>query len=229
MLATVAKSSEIYQETPLSRLLGSEEREKLSRTLFLEINEICNSIDPVATCREKLAAAMMKYASYQVLVIPPLPEPDPTGLRLQPGITGELKKHILLIAQNNSDLRSELFGLLAEPDHKEIWKAIVTSFWKSFWILETINAARREIGDYDAENDWYPAFRHAACASCEGNYRRESELPSAFHEAIAATAPTAYGIFTDIVLSGAKHPDLEWRDYHSGSNIPGPKFSRAAS
>lgn len=225
MLATVEKSSQIYQQTPLAGMLDSRTRDELSRSLFLEINEICNAIDPVVTCREKLAAAMMKFASYQVLVIPPMPEPDSSGLRLQPGITGELKQEIPRIAKNNRNLRSELFGLLNNSNFDLIWNAILKSYWKSYWILETFNAARLEIGDYNAERDWYPAFMHAACASCEGNYRRESDLPSAFHEAIASTAPTAYAIFTDIVLSGASDPEKEWRDYQSGSNIPIPKLN----
>jgi hypothetical protein len=40
----------------------------------------------------------------------------------------------------------------------------------------------------------------------------------------ASLAPTAYSILADIVLSGAKDPDLEWRDYYKDSNIPIPDF-----
>ncbi len=67
-------------------------------------------------------------------------------------------------------------------------------------------------------------FKHAACANYEHIYRREAGLPPAFDEDTAALAPTAYSIFTDIVLSGAKDPDLEWREYYKDSNIPIPKF-----
>ena len=222
MQATVRKSSEIYQQTPLARLLDNETREQLSRSLFLEINDVCNAIDPVAACRDKLASAMLDFAAYQVLLIPPLPEADSSGLRMQPGITGELKQEIVRIAKGNFKLRSELFGLLDQPDPDAILDAIERSYWKAYWLLETINAARIELGDVTEDGDWYASFMHAACASCEGNYRREAGLPSAFHEAIASAAPTAYGIYTDIVLSGAKDPDAEWRDYHSGSEIPTP-------
>ena len=222
--ATVQKSSTAYQQTPLAQILDSEARERLSRSLFLEINEIFNSIDPVAACREKFAAAMLKFAAYQVLVIPPLPEPDSSGLRLQPGITGELKQELVRISKSNFALRSELYGLLDKPDPDVIWNTIQESYWKAHWSLETFNAARIELGDFIDGRDWYASFMHAACASCEGNYRREAGMPSAFHEAIAAVAPTAYGIYTDIVLSGARDPDREWRDYHSGSDIPVPSY-----
>ncbi len=67
-------------------------------------------------------------------------------------------------------------------------------------------------------------FKHATCANYEHVYRREADLPPAFDEDTASLAPTASSIFTDIVLSGAKDPDLEWRDYYKDSNIPIPEF-----
>ena len=67
-------------------------------------------------------------------------------------------------------------------------------------------------------------FKHAVCANCEHIYRREVELPPAFDEDLASIAPSAYSIFTDIVLSGAKDPELEWRDYYKNSNVPIPNF-----
>jgi hypothetical protein len=51
-------------------------------------------------------------------------------------------------------------------------------------------------------------------------YRRELGMPSCFDDDIADIAPTAYSIFTDIVLSGVKNPGLEWRDYYKDSDIP---------
>jgi hypothetical protein len=69
-------------------------------------------------------------------------------------------------------------------------------------------------------------FKHAACANYEHIYRREIGLAPAFDEDDASLAPTAYSIFTDIVLSGAKDPVLEWRDYYKDSNIPIPNFDQ---
>lgn len=226
MLATVERSGRIYSQIPLGNLIDDAAKDALSRRLFLEINEICNSVDPVIACREKLAVAMMKFASYQVLIIPPLPEPDPSRLRDQPGITGELKAHLLEIARNDFDLRSELYGVGEEPDYDSVWQATQSAYWQAYWFVETFNAARLHLGDSTENYDWYEAFRHAACASYECKYRGEVDLPSAFSPEIASAAATAYAIYTDIVLAGAKDPDHEWREYHSGMELPLPNFNR---
>ena len=226
LLSTIDMSSKIYDGIPLKNFIGDDTRAALARELFLEINEICNAFDPVATCREKLGATMLKFASYQVLVIPPAPEADPSDLRAQPGITGELTEHLVQIAENNYELRSQLYGGTDAPTFDSVWESVQRSYWQSYWFLETFNAARVELGDYNDEHDWFMAFKHAACANYEHIYRREIELPPAFDEDLASIAPTAYSIFTDIVLSGAEDPELEWRDYYKNSKIPIPSFDR---
>ena len=224
LLSTVDKSSIIYDQIPLKNFVGDDARGVLARNLYLVINEICNSFDPVMACREKLAAKMIEFASYQVLVIPPPPENDPSGLRSQPGITGGLKEHLGRIAEANSHLRSEIYGKTKLRTLDIIWDLVQQSYWQTHWFLETFNTARIELGDYSKDRDWYMPFKHAACANYEHIYRREAGLPPAFDEDTAALAPTAYSIFTDIVLSGAKDPGLEWRDYYKDSNIPIPNF-----
>ena len=47
-LSTVDMSSKIYDGIPLRNFIGDETRDALARELFLEINEICNALDPVA-------------------------------------------------------------------------------------------------------------------------------------------------------------------------------------
>lgn len=225
-LATVDMSSKIFDGIPLRNFIADDKRDALARELFLEINDICNAFDPVAACRQKLAMTMIKFASLQVLVIPPPPEPDPSDLRSQPGISGELTKHLVQIAENSYELRTELYGAAEAPTFDSIWDSVQQSYWQSYWFLETFNAARVELGDYNDERDWFLPFKHAACANYEHIYRREIELPTAFDEDIASTAPTAYSMFTDIVLSGAENPDLEWRDYYKDSKIPTPNFER---
>lgn len=226
LLSTVNKSSKIYDQIPLRNYIGDDTRGMLARKLYLDINEICNSFEPVAACREKLAPTMIKFASYQVLVIPPPPQDDSSGLRSQPGISGELKEHLVRIAEVNNDLCSELHEKTDSPTFDITWECVQRSYWQTYWFLETFNAARIELGDYNEDHDWYMPFKHAACANYEHIYRREIDLPPAFDEDIASVAPTAYSIFTDIVLSGAKNPDLEWRDYYKDANVPIPQFDR---
>ena len=97
--AVVQKSAVIYDEIPLRDFISEETRAELGRELFLEINGICNAAEPVMACRDKLASTMLRFAAYQVLMIPPPPEEDPSGLRGQPGITGELKEKLVQVVQ----------------------------------------------------------------------------------------------------------------------------------
>ena len=222
--AAVQKSAEIYEQTPLRDLISETERSDLGRELFLEINHICNATDASAVCRESLAETMLRFAQYQVLVIPPPPEEDVSGLRQQPGISGELKAHLVDLAASAENLRTDLFGLEETQSFDNVWTIIQILYWKTWWRLETINSVRIEIGDLISDGDWYKPFMHATCASAEHLYRHNLGLPPAFRADVAKPVSTAYSIYTDIVVSGAKDPDSEWRDYYKDSNIPVPHF-----
>jgi hypothetical protein len=225
MRATMQKSAEIYDRIPLSDFISEQERGELSRQLYLDINSICSAANPVSTCRERLATAMLKMASYQVLVIPPPPQSDPTGLRLQPGITGELKEHLVRLSERNGDLRSEIRKRTESADFDVIWQVVQQSYWTAYWVVETFNAARLALDDRTEESDWYQPFMHAACANSEHIYRRDLEMPAAFSADLAQMAANAYSLYTDIILSGAPDPVSEWRDYHKDSDIPVPVFT----
>jgi hypothetical protein len=167
---------------------------------------------------------MLKFASYQVLIIPPAPEEDPSGMRGQPGITGQLKERLLQIVQKNDGLRSKMYKATDSRSYEALWEVLQQFYWKSYWFLATFNAARIELSDVEKENDWYRTFMHAACANQEHLYRLELEMPPAFSEDIARAASTAYSVFTDIVLSGEQNPATEWRACHKDFNIPTPTF-----
>ena len=106
--AAVGEAAVIYDRIPLSDFIDEDRRSKLARELYLEIVGICNTTDPKTTCREQLVATMLWVASFQVLVIPPAPEEDVSGLRGEPGITGELRAHLVDICRRNDELRSEI-------------------------------------------------------------------------------------------------------------------------
>lgn len=222
--AVVKRAAAIYDQIPLRDHIGEEMRDELSRQLFLEINGICNAAHPIAACRDRLAKMMLKFASYQVLVIPPAPEKDPSGLRGQPGITGELKSQLVQIAQKNDSLRSEMFEATDSRSFDALWAVVQRSYWQTYWFLSTFDAARVELNDVDKGHDWFNSFKHAACANQEHVYRWELGMPPAFAEDVAKTASFAYALFTDIVLSGGENPAAEWRDYHKDCDIPTPTF-----
>jgi len=170
---------------------------------------------------------VLKLASYQVLVIPPEPDDDPSGLRGQPGVSGELTAHLEALFRKNDDLRSAIFNANVTESGKDLLILVQQRYWETSWWLETLNATRIELGDSITENDWYPPFLHAACAHHEHVYRWELELPPAFEDSIAADASTAYSMFADIVLSGTKDPADEWRNYYCESGIPMPALQHS--
>lgn len=222
LAATVKKSSKIYGYLPLNQFIDRDTSDHLARKFYIEIDTVCNAVDPLTAIREKLAVTMLRFAVYQVLVIPPEPEPDSSGLRVCAGISGELKPHIAALARKNIALRSDLHDSEYFSDDADLWTLVQTQYWTICWLLETLNAARQELGDVAKKNDWYRPFMHAACANQENLYRLDLDLPTAFDESIARDAPAAYSIFTDIVVAGAKDPLAEWREYHAGTAIPEP-------
>ena len=218
----VQHAAEIYNEIPLKDFIGEDRRATLARDLFLEVNRICATTDPVTECREHLVATMLRFASYQVLVIPPEPEADRSGLRAQPGITGELRQHLVRLCAKNDVLRSTMFEMTDSDDFDDLWQIVQRLYWESYWLLETLNGTRIGLKDSVEHDDWYPAFRYATCVSLEHTYRWELELPPAFEESVAREVTSVYPVFADIVLSGAADPGLEWRDYCRGMNVPMP-------
>ena len=223
----VQRAAETYNEIPLREFIDEERRAKLARELFLEVNRICATADPLTECREHLVATMLKFASYQVLVIPPEPKADPSGLRARPGITGELREHLVQLCAKNDVLRSTMYEITDSDDFDDLWEILQRLYWESFWLLETLNATRIGLKDSVEHHDWYPEFLYATCVSLEHTYRWELELPPAFDESIARDAASVYPVFADIVLSGAADPGLEWRDYCRGMNVPTPNFDES--
>lgn len=226
LLAAVSKSSEIYAQTPLAECIGREAGNRLAREIYLDVNAVCNATDPLAAGREKLAGTMLRFALFQVLMIPPPPKKDASGLRALPGISGEIAHHLTALADHNIALRGALHGSEYYSDSAELWPLVRTEYWKTWWLLETLNTTRQELGDVVAGRDWYRPFMHAACANQENLYRIDLDLPPAFAETIARHAPTAYSIFTDIVIAGAADPLAEWREFHEGQAVPTPGESR---
>lgn len=220
--AVVEASSQVYAQTPLDTLIDKAEAERLARDYYLEISSICNATDPKTAVREKIAAEMLRFALFQVLVIPQSPAADPSGLRGLCGVSGQLGDYAERLARINLALGEALSEPGSFDEDADIHEVLDIEYWKNFWLLETINAARKQIGDAGNAEDWYQPFRHAACANQENLYRIDLDLPPAFDTAYASSAPTAYSLFTDIVIAGADDPLAEWRDYHEGLFIPEP-------
>jgi len=218
----VRESSIIYSRTPLGDMIDRPAAERLARAYFLVINAVCNAPDPKAAVREKIASEMLRFALFQVLVIPPEPQEDSSGLRELAGISGDLGAFVEELVPRNIALRAEVHESDLYSDSVDLMQLITVEYWKRYWLLETIDAARRACEAVSDGDDWYRPFMHAACANQENLYRIDLNLPSAFEPSLARTAPTAYSILTDIIVSGAADPLAEWRDYHAGTLVPEP-------
>lgn len=224
--AAVHRSAMVYEQIPLREFIDESRRSELARELFLEANALFNAADPVTACRDRLAVVMLELGMYQVLMIPPDPEADESGLRSQPGISGELREHLVDLCRKNDDLRSLILKRAEGEDFDSLWFLLRRRYWETWWLMQTVNAVRLELGDFVEEEDWDRAFLHAACVKAEHVFRWTMELPPAFGGDMAREASTAYSVFTDIVLAGAENPLAEWRDYHQGMEIPLPDFGR---
>ena len=216
--AAVREAALIYDQSPLSDFIDEARRSQLARELYLEIVRICNTTDPKIACRDQLVATMLWVASLQVLVIPPAPEEDVSGLRGTPGITGALRERLVDLCHRNDDLRSEIHEQTDHRDFDSMFDVIQRRLWEARWLLGTLNATRLALGD-SAGEDWFDTFLHAACARQEHGYRWELELPPAIDDDVAREVIAAYAVFADIVLSGAADPMTEWREYLRDSNI----------
>lgn len=224
LVEAVQESALIYDRIPLHEFIDEERRDQLARDLYLEVNRICNARNPRSRSREAFAAGMLRLAAYQVLVIPPAPAEDSSGLRDQPGISGELKAHLVALCDRNDDLRSAMHAKTKSRAFDDLWAMVQRDYWELRWLVDTLDAARIALGDFVADEDWYQPFLHASSVSMEHTYRWQLELPPAFAEEIAREAAGTYSLFTDIVLSGAANPTAEWREYARQVRVPLPSF-----
>ena len=181
-----------------------------------EIRKTANSQDPRMANRKRLVEFVYQYAQFQVLVMDPAPAADPTGLRGQPGITGELKGHLVELTEKDKGLREFAHGLPENFTKDDLWNAVLARFRVSYAWAHVFHVLRSAYGDYNAApgKDWFQPFVVAMCSWQEHSYRQSLGLPSAFPH--SALDPDAQAIimsgFSNCVMTGVRYPDLEWRD-----------------
>lgn len=181
---------------------------KIGEKMAGECRRILNSPDPVAANRQQLAESVSSCAKLQVLMIPPAPEADATGLRGHFGITGELKARILDIIKVDAEFESFPDKL----DAAQAWNQIQYAYRRAWAYMNIFEGLRHEVGDVHPEQaqDWFRPFFACQCAYTEHVYRSELGMQD-----VAGLAGSKYGDFRDIVLHGDQYPDLVW-----GENYP---------
>ena len=221
----VRESAQIYDQIPLKKHIDEARRAELARELYLLVNAACNASDPRIHCRERLTESMHELAAYQVLVIPPDPGEDISGLRALPGVSGELTEHLPVLCKRDDFLRGVMYEETESDAFDDLFGIVERKYWEACWRSGTLNAARLALGDRVEGGDWYRPFLHALCVQKEHTYRWQLELPPALPGDSAREAANAYAVFADIVLAGADNPAIEWRDYGISLGIPLPDWS----
>lgn len=190
-------------------------KEEIAQRLLQDLCEILGSGDRVLANREKLATYTLVMAKYQVLVLPPEgdPEPEITGLRGLPGISGELRAHLDSIAGKDEEIRNLRYGIPVQgPD--ALYTACLLSYWRAGIGANVFDHTRRALGDFHTldERDWYRPFLASMCAWHEHQFRLAIGLPDVLAEQDESgeMAGLKHSTFLNIVMSGAQHPGLEW-------------------
>lgn len=197
---------------------------QVSAQLMIDVREqfiqegmaIANSENPVLENRKRLAAAVAECARLQVLVLPPIPEPDGTGIRGQWGVSGELKSRLLELATANKDLREWLYGFEGMDTWNAIWNAVLLRYWIVLARANVLSALRGPLDDSHPvrERDWFKPFLATQCGRYEHEYRESLGMPSnlATDHFAATMQCMKLALFVNCVVQGARYPDLDWRD-----------------
>lgn len=179
-----------------------------------EVVKVATSPDPRMANRERLTSCVVEFAQFQVLVIDPPPAEDPTGLRGQPGITGELKAHLLELAQKHKRLREFMHDFPTPKSADGVCNPVLGRYRVVYAWTCVYNMLRFAFDDVNhAEGkDWFMPFVAAMCAWQEYEYRELLGMPPAFEGPKTETFKKAMkmGYFWEFVLEGARFPDLEW-------------------
>jgi len=216
-IATLDVASKIYwSENPSLRTsVNSELRAEVHKQLVEEGLAVAQATNPVQMLRERLADAVIEAAQFQVLVIPPPPEEDASGLRGALGISGELKGNLLELAQKSKPLREWLHAFATRsPD--DVWNAVLHRHWITLARANVLAALRKPLQDAHPvkDMDWYRPFLASQCAYQEHVYREALGLRSNLGtDALGASIEAVkLSIYVNCVLQGAQYPDLDFKD-----------------
>ncbi|MCU0642132.1 MAG: cobalamin-dependent protein, partial [archaeon] len=153
------------------------------------------------------------FARWQVLLIPPEPEPDVTGLRGMPGVTGELRSHLLAIAGKDPEVHQAVMADRAATDAQDVQAFVEARYQNCWWYLRTLDALRIGLDDWDRDQDWSRPFSHAMCAWSEQQFRMMLDLPSAL-PGEPPVAAMMYWTLRDAVLAGERNPVHHWQEHY---------------
>ena len=226
LAAIIAGNKYLTDETQgIGKNAPQENKRKLAEKILTDVNEVILAPNRILANREKLAAFTIGMAKYQVLILPSEHEDEEelTGLRGKPGITGELKLHLLEIAKKDKEIKEMAF-IFDDPNEQDIYDGCLIRYWEYHLKSHVFQTIRIALKDYhpDHEKDWYRPFIEAMCATEEHHYRKLIGLPDVLGrdgELDGDIEALKYSTFLNMVLNGVTYPNFEWEETYQDADL----------
>jgi hypothetical protein len=203
-----------------------------ARQTFEQLLPALNSRDPKTECRRLLVEWALLDCDYKVMMIPPSPEPDSTGLRGLQGLSGELWEHRMELAQVYEPIKDAIHAASIEVNKTTVDDVILVLAIQTSYLVNMANTARISIGDYhhDLDKDWFRPMMYSFCVSSENKLRKLIALPTSRDEDMAALMHSTMMLN---VLNGTRFPDVAFREGYRDQIRRGllslPEFKAGAS
>jgi hypothetical protein len=170
-----------------------------------------NSRDPKIECRKLLVGWALVNSDYTVMMVPPFPEQDWTGLRGLQGISGELWEHRVELVQTYEPLRDITHGVSYQVNKTAAADAILVLATQAGYLVNMANTARIGLDDYhhDLDLDWFHPMRYSFRVWAENQLRKLIALPTSDDEDMAALLHSS--MMAD-VIGGSRFPDVTFRE-----------------
>ena len=207
-IAAIKESERALQETNLYKI-----RDKLTKPaeeLAEEINSILMSEDRFMANRKKYAETVLAFSKYQVLVLDKEdPSSDSMGLIGLPGITGEIRKHLVKIGERDELIAEDLHGQSNTPNklNFEFMKHhIRAKYLILYWRLAVFNTIRIGLEDHNSNlsKDWRMHLLYSMCVCHEYKFREMLKLK----QNITIEQEILNSTILNITLNGERYPDL---------------------
>jgi hypothetical protein len=231
---TELKFQELFEASPLKTTL-SEEWSKTQRQLLGErVAAIRAAPNRKMACRKCLCESVSGMARYWVLIMKPPPEPEESGFRGLPGITGELYPHLLELAKKDTHLREGFLGVSGnELTWNDVYDFALIQYWLNYiWAMAANHMRISEMDDSssDEDKDWFKPLLHAMCAWQEGIYRQELGMPSVLDSGGLTPVALQYSSLLNMVMNGFEQPYVEWleayKDNIAAGTLKVPEFEK---
>ncbi len=207
-------------------------KEIIANEIVMIISEIDSSNDPIKVMRNHLVESVIEFTKYQVLIFDKNDQKtDPAKLLETEGISGELKANVAEIIKKDPQFVEIMHGLSNPENAKEekdnALNFVTFKYLRSNLIMQSLNKARIHLGDCNPipDKDWFLALVHSQCVWHEEEYRKLIGMESLLVSDLGAVM---YSTFMNSVISGAKYPDLafkeHWAESISSGDISPPNF-----